>query len=242
MVKRKTAAFTMTPKSKKRKATACDTGLSEKQRRLLLWLLAQEEVIKDSGDKKRIVELNQKGIPWNSKRFYDDAYGQAMPQGQGSIISDTLKALEDSGKKKDPRRLVERYDAAGGVGKKSRTSHVKLTPEGRHAAHFEREHGMTRRQHSRREWMSNQLEHYRYCLDEFWNAAKWLHEDFGPTEVRDPWDWSYAIDVGGREFERAYRKLIKEIGKLTSALGLPLTEQERLLLEAFADDFVAAQE
>lgn len=238
-MKRKTTSFTMTPK--KRKPTARDTGLSEDQRRLLLWLLTQEEAIKDSGDKKRIVELNKQGIPWSAKRFYDDSYGQALPQGKGSTISRTLKELEDSGKKKTPRRLVERYDSAGGVGKKPRTSHVKLTPEGRHTAHFEREHGMTKRQYSRREWMSGRLEHYRYCLDEFRDAYRWIHEEFGPAEVRDPWDWQYTIDVGSREFERAYRKLIKEIGKLTSALGLPLTEEERLLLESFADDFVAAQ-
>jgi DNA-binding MarR family transcriptional regulator len=242
-VKRKSAPFTMKPpENKKRKATARDTGLSKRQRPLLLWLLKQEEAIKDSGDKKRIVELNKKGIPWSPKRFYDDTYGQAMPQGQGSTVSRTLKELEDSGKKETPRRLVERYDSAGGVGKKPRTSHVKLTPEGRLAANFEREHGMTRRQHSRRERMSRQLEHYRYCLDEFQNAGKWAHEEFGPAEVRDPWDWEYTIDVGSRAFERAYRKLIKEIGKLTSALDLPLTEEERLLLEGFADDFVAAQE
>ncbi len=222
------------PKPKTRGETARDAGLSKPQRKLLVWLLQQEEAIKASGDKSKLKELNQKGIPWSAKRFYDDVYGKALSHNQRRSISRTLKGLEDSDKKGNPRRLVMRYDTTGGVGQKSRTSHVKLTPEGRHAAHFEREHGRTKRQIFEQE---KDVHAYRCLFElrksrrEFQDAILQENLERGPVEVTHPFACEYQVWSNSKEFESLFYRLIREISKLAQSLDLPLTKVEAELLD-----------
>lgn len=219
----------VTMKPKVRGNTGSGTGLSSTQRKLLLWLLQQEETIKASGDANKIKGLNQKGVPWSAKRFYDDAHGQAMPKGQGQSISRTLKALEDSGRKDTPRHLIERYDTTGGTGAKGRTSHIRLTPEGRHAANFEREHGMTRRQifeKHKRDNMHGYLEHFRESKREFQEAIAQEKLGLGPVSVNHPWEPDYTVSSDSAAFDRLFDDIIKSIYGLTVKLDLPRTPDE----------------
>lgn len=127
--------------NRKRGKAKCGSQLSRLQRQILVWLYKHEtdldamlwDVV--DGNQGKLKELNQKGVPWSAKRFYDDAPSSSQE-----------RALSRSLSKLKARGLVIGFDTAGGLGVKPRTSHVKLTHSGREAASFEFEHGQTERQ------------------------------------------------------------------------------------------------
>ena len=156
---------------KKRGDADNDRQLSTLQRRILVWIHKLELVYKDFQlEKNRLRELNQKGIPWSAKSFYN----AAPTRSQEATLSGALRRLEKRG-------LVILYDSAGGLGEKPRTKHVRLTKAGAEVARFEREHGLTYRQLAdlkrseekrrelwqlRRKWKQAEVDH-NYDMDVF---------------------------------------------------------------------------
>ncbi len=94
--------------------------LSELQMYILAWLEGKESVIYEREDKKAIQELNNKGVPWRIAELYSGK----PPKNASVNISKSLKRLQNRG-------LVVLYDSSEGIGKKPRTSHIKLTAQGR---------------------------------------------------------------------------------------------------------------
>lgn len=111
---------------RKRGKAKNDRQLGAVQVKLLEWLLVQEEKIRQQGDKHMLRTLYAKGIAWSAKTFCKAHPDYGRPDGtiNRSTLSTSLKALEKSG-------LVQRIDAACGLGTRCRTSHVKLTDAGR---------------------------------------------------------------------------------------------------------------
>ena len=115
---------------KKRGKADPDKQLYEQQLKLLEWLLSREEEIKASGDIEKERGLYDRGIGWSRspKRFFSDTYpDEEWGRTKSSSISTSLSRLAARG-------LVTLRDSTLGRGKKSRTSHVKLTDEGREVA------------------------------------------------------------------------------------------------------------
>lgn len=118
---------------KKRGKADPDKQLSEQQVKLLEWLLSQEEEIKASGDIEKERNLYDRGVKWSPKRFISDTSpDKEWRRGISSTISTTLSRLAARG-------LVKLRDSTFGRGKRRRTSHVKLTDEGRDVARAYRE-------------------------------------------------------------------------------------------------------
>ncbi|AFZ67892.1 hypothetical protein [Deinococcus peraridilitoris] len=136
------ATLTGQPAQYKRGKAAKDAQLSQLQRKILVWVLAEEQRLKDGSFKGRR-ELAKLGVPWSAKAFMRVAQLDLSR----STISESLGALVKRG------LLVPAYDGAyanqprtPGLGPNRRTSHLKLSVIGREAAVFEKEHGKTRRQ------------------------------------------------------------------------------------------------
>lgn len=140
-------------KKPKRKGAAADRQLSKPQRYLLLWIHSEEIALfawdilrpikkgetvskEDEEIMKSVKSLNTYGVPWSVKRYLQDA----PTRSQESSISRRLHSLEARG-------LVTLRDAAGGVGKKPYTTHLRLTKLGQHAvSDIEKRHGMSMRE------------------------------------------------------------------------------------------------
>lgn len=121
---------TTVEKPKRGKASR-DAQLSSQQFTALKWLLAQEEEIQARGEKAEIKVLLANGVPWLAKKCFG-------PEVSRNSASCTLARLAN-------RSMVECWDSTLGSGGKRNTTHVKLTAAGRHAAHYYREHGKSRR-------------------------------------------------------------------------------------------------
>jgi hypothetical protein len=93
--------------------------LSELQQYILVWLQLKEEFMYELEDEKAIRELNNKGVPWRVSDLFGD-----KPKNASVNVSKSLKRLQDRG-------LLTLSDSSEGMGKKPRTSHVKLTAQGR---------------------------------------------------------------------------------------------------------------
>lgn len=129
---------------KTRGRAAPDRQLSKLQRRILIWIFRPQSTIEILGKvgndvgvrgkgipvgrkfNEYVRELGQKGIPWSAKRFYDD---HSLTRSQEASVATALRALERRG-------LVVKLDSAGGLGRKPRTTHVKLTATGCEVAAF----------------------------------------------------------------------------------------------------------
>lgn len=102
--------------------------LGDTQETILFELAREEEEItgsplEDSDQRAEYKEFQQKGIRWSAHMlFCGSATGNDIIN-----ISKSLKRLEDRG-------LVVTFDAAEGLGRKRRTSHVRLTNTGRSIA------------------------------------------------------------------------------------------------------------
>ena len=115
-------------KERKRGKARPSKQLGGNQKKLLNWLLSKEEEIKASGDIKAERSLRDRGILWSAKRFWFDTYpDMELTSTKRASVSKSLGRLKDRG-------LVELRDKAMGRGTKPRTSHVRLTPEGRKVA------------------------------------------------------------------------------------------------------------
>lgn len=160
-----------------------DRQLSKMQRDLLVWLYKEEQAILASEDKARIKTLRQQGIPWLAKRFYQETQNEPMAAERRGIVSRTLARL-------DHRGLIQRYDTTGGVKRKPKTSHVKLTDTARHAAEFELEHGMTARQWTDELERINKEDMRKILHDVRCDYLEnWLKEQSLKRERRDELSW-----------------------------------------------------
>lgn len=105
--------------NKRTRRVSPTSNLGGVQNPILAWLLAREEEITATGTEQEKLVLEARGVPWNVKQFCKGCEKACKKGGSpdSSKISTSLERLEVK------RRLVTRY----GI----RTSHVKLTDEGR---------------------------------------------------------------------------------------------------------------
>jgi hypothetical protein len=210
-------------KKPRRGAAAPDRQLGKTGRAFLAWLATREDNIKASGDRKRIKELNQKGVPWEPRRFYDET-GWAKPKNVGATLLGVLNRLEKSpGKKGKPRHLVKAWDTLGNTGKERRISHVKLTPTGRETAEYELEHGKTPRQVNEAFWREverkDELQRLRAKKEKMLDGFDELKSEMYEHDFCDP-------DIV-QEVEDDIADVLERIVTLALLLDQPLTEDER---------------
>lgn len=225
------------PQVPKRGSAAPDRQLSKLQRRMLVWIFsntADLQGYRKYGDrlmvtgcngsvdaKRHIKMLSQKGAAWSAKRFY----GDAPTKTQTVSLSKALHRLETRG-------LVVLFDASGGTGNKSRTTHVKLTRAGEEAAKAllmskglsERELVKQTPEYARRRelwnlrriWKQSRVD-YRYAMHIFEAAAMRLTA-LGVTHVADRIPYADGYD---EDHHRYMKELENEIYELEDRLGEP---------------------
>lgn len=215
-------ALPTSKKQKKRGLATAGGGLSQLQRKLLIWLCEQEDEMEASHVAAIRKEHHTKGVRWHAKRFFDDA----PTRSQEGSVSRTLARLAQRG-------LITRYDSTEGEGRKPNTTHIKLTKRGRREAvlliNF---HGMSQREiqeearhqqgyatlwRLRREWKSEMVE-YRHGMEVFEREGGVLFEIGGPGH--DGSGWLY-MGVFEEEHQERINDLEKRISELEHYLGEP---------------------